>query len=814
MISDAGQEFGEQPDGDEPEAPQPPPVARGLTDQDVLRRYKRSMADASAEHKRVVSEIEDLFSAYGLNSFKRGDFADMKETWKDNPPEIGILLSAVNTFWGSMIASRRQPSFPGFDMGSGDAVLGEALTQLIQAGRRWASSDDVDEDVVLDAILCGYGFARQSLETETRPPFHPDEEYVSADRVWWDPGGHGKNCSDAQEWIVRDYFSIDEAEARFPDQADLFAGLRLMLGGESGAAGNAARDGVQQMGGKNIQVSINAIDGRESAPGATPRRLREVPVDDFQFKVWEQMVGWYAPDDDSGKSRWHEARQADFQAGLDAMESEAQASGQPFEPPQTNAYPSATWYRARILATTAAGEPRILKSAEPIDGNQRLVRPMTGYKERYNPEGAEETLRTRYFGFGRVLVGLQRLFSVAMRLYIEQEARRNRDGWDVERSAFGGDESAMQNFVNSRRIPGSVNIIPDGAYDKLHKRDEQPKNNTSEIQGMFSFLANDLVSYSLGVSDVSRGTFTEDRSAKWVSALNQSSLQMQQMFTQAFTSYLEEGAVTQARLMLLHLDAEDLDRLLGDQPLRKGITGQVGQDGKTLEAIMVPDEMNPGQQVAMTMGRYLKENMREVMDNDVAFGLRPSAASERIANAQLMLQHGIYKDIADLLSDIPEAKEILAPVVLRASFAEGSDYADVADKLEVLIQQKQQERTQQQAEQTDQGWLGVIQQMAQSDPQHAQQLLQQAQQALGGDPGQQGGAQGGQSGQPANPAGKPPSMQINFRDLDPAERAQMLAKVQIQADPNPPPAPMPQMQSGAPPMPQMPPQPPPGGPTQ
>lgn len=805
MISDVGHEFGEQADGDAPDLPQPPPVARGLTDADVLKRYKRSMADAKPEHNRVVKEIEDLFSAYGLNSFKRGDFADMKETWKDNPPEIGILLSAVNTFWGSMIASRRQPSFPGFDLGTKDAVLGEALTQLIQAGRRWASSDDVDEDVVLDAILCGYGFARQSLETETRPPFHPDEEYVSADRVWWDPGGHGKNCLDAQEWNIRDFFSIDEAEATFPDKADLFAGLRLLLDGDSGAGGNGVREGVQQMGGKNIQVSINAIDGRESAPGTTPRRLREVSIDDFQFKHHEPMVGWYAADDETGKMRWHEAPAAEFQAGVERMQAEAEMAGQQFEPPQVKPYPAATWYRARILATTAAGEPKILKSAEPIDGNQRLVRPMTGYKERYSPEGSDETLRTRYFGFGRVLVGLQRLFSVAMRLYIEQEARRNRDGWDVERSAFGGDESAMQNFVSSRRIPGGVYVGPDGFLEKVHKRDEQPKGNTSEIQGMFAFLANDLVSYSLGVSDVSRGTFTEDRSAKWVSALNQSSLQMQQMFTQAFTSYLEEGAVTQARLMLLHLDPEDLDRLLGEQPLRKGITGQVGQDGKTLEPIMISDEAT-GEQIPQTMGRYLKENMREVMDNDVAFGLRPSAATERIANAQLMLQHGIYKDIADLLSDIPEAKEILAPVVLRASFAEGSDYADVADKLEVLIKQKQDERAQQQAEQTDQGWLGVIQQMAQSDPQHAQDLLQQAQQALGGDPGQQG--------QPAAPAGKPPSMQINFRDLDPAERAQMLAKVQIQADPNPPPAPIPQMQPGAPPMPQMPMQPPPGGPTQ
>lgn len=803
--SDFGENGQQVRDFDVPEAPQPPPVARGLSDGDVLKRYKRAMADAKPEHTRVVREIEDLFSAYGLNSFKRGDFADMKETWKDNPPEIGILLSAVNTFWGSMIASRRQPSFPGFDMGTKDAVLGEALTQLIQAGRRWASSDDVDEDVVLDAILCGYGFARQSLETETRPPFHPDEEYVSADRVWWDPGGHGKNCADAQEWIVRDPFSIDEAEATFPSHLELFSGLRLMLGGDSGSAGNGVREGVQQMGGKNIQVSIDAIDGRESAPGATPRRLREVSIDDFQFRHWERMAGWYAADE-TGKTRWHEALETEFQAGLDAMEAEAHAAGQPFEPPEVKSYRCATWYRARILATTAAGDPKVLQSAAPIDGNQRLVRPMTGYKERYNPEGAEDTLRTRYFGFGRVLVGLQRLFSVAMRLYIEQEARRNRDGWDVERSAFGGDENARQNFVNSRRIPGSVYEGPDGFLEKVHKRDEQPKGHTSEIQGMFGFLANDLVSYSLGVSDVSRGTFTEDRSAKWVSALNQSSLQMQQMFTQAFTSYLEEGAVTQARLMLLHLDAEDLDRLLGDQPLRKGITGQVGQDGKTLEPILTEADAT-GEQKPMTMGRYLKDNMREVMDNDVAFGLRPSAATERIANAQLMLQHGIYKDIADLLSDIPEAKEILAPVVLRASFAEGSDYADVADKLEVLIQEKQAERAQQQAEQSDQGWLQVLQNIAQSDPQHAQQLLQQAQQALGGDQGQQGA----QQGQPAAPAPRPPSMQINFKDLTPDERAQMLAKVQIQADPNPPPAPMPQMQPGAPPMPQMPMQPPPGG---
>lgn len=770
-------------DTEQPPAPAKPSRSDPLSDQEVLRRYKRAMQDAQSEHKRVVREIEELYAAYGLNSFKRGDFADLKELWKCDPPEIGILLSAVNTFWGSMISSRPEPAFPGFDEGTGDAVLGEAITQLVKAGRRWAGSDDVDEDVVLDAVLGGYGWARLCLETETRPPYHPDEEFVSADRVWWDAGGHGKNLGDSQEIIVRDYFSLDEAEARFPDQADLFAALRLQLGG--GGSGAAPREGVQAMGGQNIQVTINAVDGRESSSTTHPRRLREVPVDDFQFKVWEQMVGWYAPDQETGKNRWHEVKQSDFDAAMERMAVEGELAAEPFEPPDTTSYPTATWYRARILAATAAGEPRVLREAAPIDGNQRLARPMCGYKERYTPEGSEDLLRTRYFGFGRVLVGLQRLFSVAMRLYIEQEARRNRDGWDVERSAFGGDDVALQNFINSRRIPGSVNVVPDGAYEKLHKRDEQPKAHTSEIQGMFRFMAGDLVSYSLGVSDVSRGTFTEDRSAKWISALQNSALQMQQMFTQARTSFLQEGAVTMARLMLLLLDPQDIDRILGEQPLRKGITGQVGQDGTTLEPIMTTDP-ETGQQVPMTLGRYLHDNQQEIMSNDIVFGLRPSAASERLANAQLMLQHGVYKDIADLLSDIPEAKEILAPAVLRASFAEGSDYADVADKLDAILQQKKQEREQQQQLQTDQGVLQYLQQKAQQDPQGAQQLLQQAMATTGGQ-GQQGGQQ--QPGQ-AQGGGKPPAETINFKDLPPNGKVQLAAQAGIQlnpADVQPPP---------------------------
>lgn len=692
-----------------------------LTDEAVLDRYKRFMADAGSEHDRVLKEAAQYYQAYGLDSIGGRDFAELSKVWGDHPPEIGMMLSNVNTFWGSLVSSRKEPVFPGFDPGTQDAILGEAMTQIVKGGRRWAKSDRTENMVLTDLILVGYGFSETFLDVDVRPPFRPANPHIPLSDVWWDVGGHLENLADGQEFNRRHRYGLDEAEARFHEHAEVIRGLRAALGGGSGASA-AVVEGAKSLGGQNVSVKVTSTSSAPSGSVAT-RRLREVAVDDFQFLCHETLAAFMGTDPETGQQRRMEVKLADLQRMLEEQESAAAAMGLPFERPKFDTYSAATWYRAEILAASAIGEPRILKSATPIPGNQRLINAVTGYPEMYLDGDCS---RWRYFGFGRVLYGLQRLTSVAIRVFIEQEARRNRTGGVTEKRAFDS-ATERQAFIDALAVPGAWPVVNDGAMDAIHPNDPPPSTHVPAMQQIFKFFSVDLTAHMLGISDMSRGTFTEDRSAKFASVMMEAAIQMQSRFTTNFTDYLSEGAVTMARLLLEILDPKDIDRLLGQQPLREWITGQKDESG---QLVPIVDEMTDE---PVTLGAFLKTNAGEIFANDISFGLRPSAASERMANAMLSIQHGWIGEIAKLLP--PETYPQLAQAALKSSFAEGTDYADFAEFLSGFIEQQKQRQAEQSQVQTEQGWLAFISSVAQQDLDHAGNLMQQATQAVTGPQG-------------------------------------------------------------------------------
>lgn len=701
-----------------------------LDDTAVLARYRRALTDAQPEHDRLVQDAAKFSKAYALNSIDGADFAGLSEIWGPAPPEIGSLLSNVNTFFGKINSARREASFPGFDGSPQDAVTGEMLNLLIRAGRRWGGSDKQDRTALLHFLMLGQASSEIFLETESRLPYRCEERFIPPDLIWWDKGAKEENRTDAQEVIRRWHYSVDEAVARFPGEENEAAIRAFGQEGESGAS--AASAGAQQLGGRNVAVSVSAADGKSAAGGAGSRRLREVPVDDFQFIAWEQMVQWDGPD---GARK--EARLEDWKALMDAMEAEAVEAGeQPPQRPTIRTFTQKTWYRARIMAASIAGEPRVLKSAEPIPGNRRLIRCLTGYPEDYLDEGNH--LRTRWFGFGKVLYPLQRLTSVAIRVLMEQEARRNRAGGEMDEDAFQGDAAMEANYFRNLAIPGAYAKTKPGSDGKIRHAQPLQGTHVPAMQELFRFLSVDLVSHMLGISDMSRGTFEGDRGAKFVATMMEASVEMQTILTAAFTDYLAEGAVTMATLFLEILDAEDIDRIVGAQKPREGITHQRDPESGELVPIMTMPE-GGDEPVPLTIGVYLKQNAGEIFDHDISFGLRPSAASERMANAMLTMQHGWLKDLAGLIGNGVKERQALAEAALKASFAEGTAYADLAEQLPAIFQEQiAQEEAQQQAA-TEEGVVQFMAELAQTDFDKAAAIVQQISQAVLGPQG--GGGQ-------------------------------------------------------------------------
>lgn len=716
------------------------------TKEETLERYKRFMADAGPEHKRVLEEAAEFYQAYGGNSIQGKDFADLEKVWGKHPPEVAILLANVDSFWGSLIASRREPTFPGFDQGTQDEVTGELLTMLVKAGRRWAGSDAVDEGALMDLIICGVGFCSLSLETEARPPFRPKETHVTLDRVWWDAGHREKNMKDAQEIAVRSFYGVTEAATRWPDSADTIKAMSSETGGGSGAKNAAPQEGARALGGPAVSVSVSAAaEGDVKVGTGRSRRLREVPVDDFQFLHFEALVSWEMPGENGGPPSRHEAAAEEFQQAMESIGQAMASQGMPFSPPAALPYLQATWYRCQVLARSVAGGPQVLTEPEPIPGNQRLIRCMTG-KGEFHLDG--ETLKRRWFGWGRVLLGLQRLVSVAIRIEIEQEARRNRGSAHIEDGAFDS-EAEFQAYAQARATPGALLRVKQGSYEKIHEMTDNVGTRVSSMKEMFQFFAVDLPAYLLGISEINKGTFQGDRSAKFVATMLEASSQMQTHFTSSYTDWLGEGAVTMARLILgdKGLDAEDVDRLLGatGAKLREGINAQKNPESGELEPILVEDEAGEPQEdpetgemapatKPLTIGAWLKENVGEIFQNDVGFGLRPSAASERAANAALMSQHGVFDT---LLSAVPpEGKQAVISAFLKGSFAQGTAWADLDADLTKVFEGVAQQQQAQAEVQKEEGWLQFISQMAQTDFEKASQLMQQASEAVTGPQGE------------------------------------------------------------------------------
>lgn len=753
------------------------------TREEARKRYKAFISAAEPEHKRVLKEAAKYYQAYGGNSIQGQDFAHLEKLWGSDPPEIAIIMSLVDTFWGACVAARKDPSFSGFDQGVVQEVVAEMVTLLVRAVRAMADSEAADGAALMDLILVGYAFVEVNLETE-RPPFRPREKHIALDRVFWDAGHREVNMADGQEFAVRSYFGVDEACLRFPEHEDAISALK-----SGGGSGNPSKDGVQMVAGTAVSVSVSGAtsDDIHSSGSADTKRLREVAVDNFQYVVFESRCCW----DDPKTGRQREASAQDFDEAMERMEQEAAGADRPFMKPEAHVFGQATWYRCQVLVRGITGGALVLTDPEPITGNQRLIRCATG-KGEWVLEG--EALKRRWFGWGRVLYGLQRLVSVAIRLELEQEARRNRGGADVEGGAFPS-RAEFEQYVESRAIPGSVAEIPPGALDKIRERQDLQGSRTSSMRDTFQFLAIELPRYVLGISDLNRGTFDADRSVKLVSTMLEASTQMQMSLTSAFTSYMREGAVTMARLVLELLDPQDIDKILGatGAPPREGITGQVNSETGEIEQIMIPDPSQPPQVDPQTgammpatrpytVGAWLQENVGEIMDHELAFVLRPSAATQRMAMSMLWTQHGVLEQILNAVP--PEARRFVIRAFLMTSPAEGTALADLVRDLEKVWKSEEQKQAEQEKLQQEQGWMGFIQQMAAADFEKATELLKQASEVVMGPAGktQQPGVQDGSGGAAAGGL-KPPSRTINFKDLDPVAGAQLLAQAGIQVAP-------------------------------
>lgn len=685
-----------------------------LAEAAVRRRYKRALSESETEHARVVEELGEYYDAYSLDSIRGKDFAHLQKVWGDHPPEIGMVLSAVHDFWGQLTSSRRMPSFPGFDTGIADEIVGKAMSMLLDAGRRWAHSDDVDEQALLDLLLVGLAFGEDSLETRGRPPFRPLERYVPIPDIRWDVNANLKGLSDARYWIPRHYYSLDEALARHPEHEERIKAAAERLGGYGSHPG--PQEGAQSLGGRNTTVRLYGSDGSPIASEGS-RWQREIQVDDFQFLVHESLVMW------DGK----EVPAAEFSEAMELLEEEAIRAGVPFEKPEVQRYAQGTWYRCEMLVETMGGDPLMLSEPRPIPGNQPLAKAMTGFPKRMNFEQSGR-MRTQWFCFGRTLTGLQKLSSVTVRIGIEQEARRNRMGGLYKDGAFST-PSQKENFINAQITPGAFAEVANP--EMIQFNEPSSLSHVGVMKDWFSFLSVDLPGYIHARSDMSRGTFQGDRSQKFVATMIETGNQMNQMLTSAFTAWLSKGAVTMARLVVDGLDPKDIDRLLGRQPLWEGITGQINPESGQVEPIPLLDEAGQpqldeatGQPLIMTLGRFLKENVGEIFDNDISFGLRPSAASQRLADQELISQHGVFKD---LISVAPP--EIMVPAYLKL-YAEGTPMYEAAAQLEAHYKKVAAQQEEQAQAASEEGMLQFIQDLAGKDLQRALQLVQAASQAV------------------------------------------------------------------------------------
>lgn len=678
-----------------------------LDEEEICLWMEEALADSKTWFDPIHKEAVPLYELYAGKSLSDTD-ARYLNTTRGVAVDFAFATGIINTVIGSELAARMEAVWNPQDKTARDAAIAEWLTQVVRVTHQRASAHRLDTDAYLDGLITGYGYCRRFLDL-SRMPIRPRPGHIQPWKVYPDPDAQQDNLEDATYIIVESNMLLEEAQARWPEKREALRAATMM--------------------GTNTTSSNPTPTPTITSTGVklSPSRRKRVTIYEFQYRCTKERVVYTDPETgerkDTVASEFRELKSSleaeqkavmdEYAAAMKGYQEEAgiaaQIGGLPPMPPEVPElpvldfgdpyfYPGFQHYVAHI-ARGGDGKPLLLLDRTAISVNEFTIKAYTGLKWKHPTQD-----RVRFYGLARVVYDAVVWLNRALRDYLDIMARSPKGGGFIGEGAFGGDPQKIANFRRNAAVPGYWHTVADSALQDgliLQNQPVAPPDGFRQIYEMCIAALGRLT----GVTEWLQGTGSSDRSNAYVTTMQEQGLQMLLPIREPRTALTVSLGKLTAALLLEHLPAEELDRILGEQKPVAGVTHERNPETGEMDPIATP-------------GQILKE--AEILAYDVTTDVGAATPFQKMATWLSLSQHGL----ADTFREWGVPAKIMVPTMMRNSPIPGTEAERMASDLEEFYEQEEKMRTEQGAleffqgldPQAQMGFLEQIHQMIQPPP--------------------------------------------------------------------------------------------------
>jgi hypothetical protein len=716
---------------------QTPRFNKLMSSAELLRWMMKCRKEARAFCSDIHKETDYYWSVTAAEALSEDDKKFLREAGRPeiDPPFAAGVLDAV---LGMEIAADVTPVFHGVDSGHEDQVIADWLTRLLRNGFKMMGADDAMLEAFHDCLVGGYGFVQFYLDMR-RMPFRAVGKHLNYWQVWWEPGAVEKNLRDSDFFGIESEWELEDAEANWSSEKQRGLILQAASGSKKGKAPGGSplpqMPGATSAYGRMEKVKVTEFQYRRSvarARYADPETGEEVDSTRDDYEARKKELATRAAE----QRATHEEQLGMWRDLAEDPDPAFAATAGP-EPPEPQvveitdeyeeefvAFYNGYSYRRAFVVGEDEASGGVLEDKEidlPLPGDEPgfTIKAVTGYAWRQ-----KEKKRVRRYGLMRKIVNIQEWFTKFIRQYLELQSRKIKGGGFVEKGAFEGIPGGFEAFVRKAPSGGHWQMVADGAIQagKI-KENGAMSGEPGLLEGIN--MMREMFGWVTGVTQGLQGTLTQDRANILVENQQEHGLQMLLPIRQPRRDFLLACGRLYAAIVIKHLPAKEIDRILGVQQI-EGMTveKQMGPDGRPVYGpdgpVLIPILGDDGQ--PMTAGTILKN--ADLLDFDVEADIAQAKETEKTKFMTAWQQHGLGAIIQQALPG-PAGTRIWIGELFKnmmPNAAAGKEMAAKADAY--LLQLEQQESAQ--------GISAAFEQMAAADPDGASQLLQQLVQIMSG----------------------------------------------------------------------------------
>jgi len=659
---------------------------------ELIQEFERRLRRADASFAQWRMWAKKYYDTYASDPWPDG----VKETMEAEgrpPVNFNYSLSTLNAVIGQDMADRREAQFQAQSDDYRVSFLGDLYTRLLRHVYKRSKGHRQESVAFYDDLVTGYGWAEGYVDA-SRFPFRVCVRHVDCLEMLVDPDYREDNCSDARYVIRRKKWSLEDAEAKWPDKV-----------GELRALSTA----VQESDGAPRVVHANNYAGPGTEDADTDTDEPSVLIYDYQRRKKVPFVVV----DDPRTGEPVQMKRSEFDAWKKAAFAEKdQTTGQPLVTELSPVYFAKDVFERAYFAGGAGRVAVVLSEPAELPTEMFTYRAVTGFRRKETASG-----RTKHFGLMSLIYEPQLWSSKSLSAIVEMLARAGKGGGFIRKDALDDPQA----FIDGQAIPGKWWLLNDSVEDAKKAIVERDQVAWPQAMEQILRIATEGIPYLSAVTDWVKGTARQERSNVLISNLQQQSLVVLNPIFDPLSQFRVDIALLLGRLIQKHMSPDEIDRVLKGVKA-EGITYQKQIDQNTMEEVEVPIMVQDGSVLGggrpITASDLLQGETFDLFEFDITVDLGQASTTAKQAIWQMSTNTAFVQEV---MKTMPQVAARFVPFLIANMPGLPAETArtmssDIQKDMEAQLHQG-----------TVQGVLETLQTL---DPQSLQQIAVAATQTL------------------------------------------------------------------------------------